>query len=103
MTRLAPTIVVLVAAALRAGAALAVSGVGIPSGPVEGVPTETLPAGPEEATVAPPGGGGDTALPRADLLYAYGELMVLDRNGEPVIDPETHRPKTSGFCQLWKR
>jgi hypothetical protein len=101
MTRLAPVVLILTAA-FRAGAALAASDVGIPTGPVGDVPTETLPAGPEEAIVAPPGGGGDTALPRADLLYAYGELMVLDRNGEPVIDPKTHRPKTSGFCQLWK-
>ena len=99
MPRLAPAVLA-VTAALSGGTALAASDVGIPVGPVGDVPTETLPAGPEEAAVAPD--AASTALPRDDLLYAYGELMVLDRNGEPVFDPKTHRPKVSGFCQLWK-
>src|SRR4051812_41815302 len=98
MPCLAPAVLA-VTAALSGGTALAASDVGIPVGPVGDVPTETLPAGPEEAAVAP---DASTALPRDDLLYAYGELMVLDRNGEPVFDPATHRPKVSGFCQLWK-
>src|SRR5690242_3626325 len=100
MTRVAPAVLPIAAVVLCAAAALAASDVGIPAGPVGDMPTEMLPAGPEEAAVSPD--AASTALPRDDLLYAYGELMVLDRNGEPVFDPTTHRPKVSSFCQLWK-
>jgi hypothetical protein len=97
MARLGRIALALVAAAAcDAGTALAASAVGIPAGPVEGVPTETLPAPPKET-----GAGADTALPQPGLLYAYGALLVEDRNGEPILDPQTRRPKLSGFCQLW--
>ena len=98
MPRLAPAVLA-VTAALSGGTALAASDVGIPVGPVGDVPTETLPAGPEEAAVAP---DAASTWPPRPPSPPFGPPNSMNFSRRKLDDPAPPSPLRT-YTLAWSR
>lgn len=82
--------------------------IGIPSGPTE-VPSETLPLNQAlrnlEAAEQEQVRQKQVEYIRSQkgsAYFAYVPMGAIDRYGQPVADPQTHRQIADGFCIIWR-
>ena len=74
--------------------------IGIPRGTPR-VPTETLP--PNQVLRQIEAQSERIRAMRGKALFAYAPVEVVDRLGQPIVDPASGKPREDRFCIVWRQ